>query len=122
MHNKYVNIPSNISCDFCTVASDNSMAMAGIRQGDLVMCCFKNTEDVKDGDIVVIGIEAKILLRKLFFTGKHQIALHTFPIHGKYTKPTLIDTDTRSIQIFGKVVGVYRSLNSEDKLCEEQKS
>lgn len=55
------------TADFCMVMTGESMAGAGIHDGDIV--CFAACDHPEDGAIVVLRVEDEFLLRLVFCAG-----------------------------------------------------
>jgi len=85
--------------------ADDSMAGAGIRNGDLVLVEAVSDASVQSGDIVAARVAGQMLIRRFERRGK-TIALE--PASADH--PTIIVSPGRDVAIVGRATGVFRQL------------
>jgi SOS-response transcriptional repressor LexA len=85
------------TADFCMVMTGESMAGAGIHDGDIV--CFAACDHPEDGAIVALRVEGEILLRLVVCAGT---MLTDTPLQGKHSVTAL--DELPGAKIIGRVV------------------
>ena len=95
----YVEIGSDIKCDFCLHVKGDSMINARIHDGDIVF--IRKQPDVDDGDIAGIIIDGEATLKRVY---KSEECITLVAENPKY-KPIIISlNETSNIYILGKAV------------------
>ena len=80
--------------------SSDSMIEEGIFKGDVIVCSRDTV--VKDGDLLVVSVNGKFMLRKLK-DGENPVLLS-----GNHKYPPIEVKKTKSFQLFGVVISVIR--------------
>ncbi len=96
-----------IPADFAFMNSGDSMAGAGICDGDTV---FIRQQDVfENGDIVAVIYEGEVFLRYIhYWWGERELALYS--ANGKYEPMFFIEDQIDYLMILGKVVAFRHDL------------
>ena len=96
----YVEVPENVTCDFCLRCHGDSMIDAGIRDNDIVY--IRIQPKVEDGEIAAVRIGDEATLKRVYYDGS---AITLVPANSAYRPKTYAGPDLENIQIEGKAVG-----------------
>lgn len=95
-----VDVPENISCDFCLRCHGDSMIDAGIHDNDVVYIKIQSTVD--DGEIAAVRIGDEATLKRVYYDGS---TITLVPANSAYRPRSYSGPELNDIQIEGKAVG-----------------
>lgn len=95
-----VDVPENISCDFCLRCHGDSMIDAGIHDNDVVYIKIQPTVD--DGEIAAVRIGDEATLKRVYYDGS---TITLVPANSAYRPRSYSGPELNDIQIEGKAVG-----------------
>lgn len=95
-----VDVPENITCDFCLRCHGDSMIDAGIHDNDVVYIKIQPT--VHDGEIAAVRIGDEATLKRVYYDGS---TITLVPANSAYRPRTYSGPELNDIQIEGKAVG-----------------
>ncbi len=95
-----VDVPENISCDFCLRCHGDSMIDAGIHDHDVVYIKIQPTVD--DGEIAAVRIGDEATLKRVYYDGN---TITLVPANSAYRPRSYSGPELNDIQIEGKAVG-----------------
>lgn len=111
--NEFLSVDSTISIQYKNAvaikAVGNSMADAGINNGDYVL--VEPTQDVRSGDRIVAIIDDMAVVKKLKYSQENRIVLEA---EAKGYSPIIISTE--NFNIYGKVFDVIDGNSKEDEV------
>lgn len=95
-----VDVPENISCDFCLRCHGDSMIDTGIHDNDVVYIKIQPT--VNDGEIAAVRIGDEATLKRVYYDGS---TITLVPANSAYRPHSYSGPELEDIQIEGKAVG-----------------
>lgn len=95
-----VDVPENITCDFCLRCHGDSMVDAGIHDNDVVYIKIQPT--VNDGEIAAVRIGDEATLKRVYYDGN---TITLVPANSAYRPRSYSGSELNDIQIEGKAVG-----------------
>ena len=95
-----VDVPENISCDFCLRCHGDSMIDTGIHDNDVVYIKIQPTVD--DGEIAAVRIGDEATLKRVYYDGG---TITLVPANSAYRPHSYSGPELADIQIEGKAVG-----------------
>lgn len=95
-----VDVPENITCDFCLRCHGDSMIDAGIHDNDVVYIKIQPT--VHDGEIAAVRIGDEATLKRVYYDGS---TITLVPANSAYRPRSYSGPELNDIQIEGKAVG-----------------
>ena len=98
----YVDVPSNIRCDFCLRCRGDSMVEAGIQDGDIVYIHAQS--QVENGDIAAVCIGGEATLKRVYWNANTQ-TLQLIPANSSYMPLVYTGSVLEDVRIEGKAVG-----------------
>ena len=96
----YVDVPEEVSCDFCLECEGDSMIDAGIHSGDLVY--IRIQPEVENGQIAAVRIGEEATLKKVYYDGESLILM---PCNNSMLPRTYSGPALENIKIEGRAVG-----------------
>lgn len=103
---EYVEIEEMANADFCVRAKGNSMTGAGISDGSLVFC--KQTDEVDNGQIAVVGIGDEVTLKKFYSYGDTVVLR---PCNPEFQEQVYEKDQLNEIHIIGKAMTCISRVN-----------
>mgnify|MGYP002626258323 CR=1 FL=1 len=98
----YVDVPADVSCDFCLLCSGDSMIDAGISDGDIVY--IRAGVEVHDGEIAAVRIGEEATLKRIYIDRAHNVVTLS-PANANYAPKQYRDEELYDLHIEGKAVG-----------------
>jgi len=95
----YIEIGTDIKCDFCLRVNGDSMINARINDGDIVF--VRQQPDVNDGEIGVVLIDNDATLKRVY---KNNGSITLVAENTKYKPIVISGKDTIDVRILGKAV------------------
>lgn len=98
---------SDFKSDFCFKITDNSLSNSHISIGSIVF--VKKTDNIQNGEIAVISLNKKIILRKYYYYSQTQ-KLILNPDNPDFEPMIFIGEEINKINIIGKAIGCFNNL------------
>lgn len=98
---------SDFRGDFCFKITDNSLSNSQISIGSIVF--IQKTDNIQNGEIAVISLNKKIILRKYFYYPQTK-KLILNPDNPDFEPMIFIGDEINKINIIGKAVGCFNNL------------
>jgi len=99
---EYVDVPVDVTCDFCLLCAGDSMIDAGISDGDIVY--IRAGVDIHDGDIAAVRIGDEATLKRIYIDRANNIVTLS-PANANYAPKQYRDEELYDLHIEGKAVG-----------------
>ena len=95
-----VDVPENVTCDFCLRCHGDSMIDAGIHDNDVVYIKIQPT--VNDGEIAAVRIGDEATLKRVYYDGN---TITLVPANSAYRPRSYSGPELNDVRIEGKAVG-----------------